>query len=116
MSNDIKADLLQEAHDMVTGPRAESYGEAAANHSRIADMWNVWMRNRSWAKHGVITPYDVAMMMGLVKFARCQHHPAHDSHCDIAGYAAIAEDIYEQIMEAQEDGGKNGTTTQDDGA
>ena len=114
MDKDRKADLLQEVHDMVTGPRASAYGETASNHSRIADFWNNWLKNRSWSHHNVITPYDVAMMMALVKFARCQQQPSHDSHCDIAGYAAVAEDIYEQIMEV-EDGGEDRSATQNRG-
>ena len=97
MTDDIKSELLDEAKSLVTGPRAQSYGDATINHMRIADLWNAWLNNRSWAHHGVITPYDVSMMMSLVKFARCQQQPNHDSHVDIAGYSAVCEDIYEQI-------------------
>jgi len=97
LTDDIKAELLEEAKSLVTGPRAKSYGDAAVNHVRIADLWNVWLRNRAWSRHDVITPYDVAMMMLLVKVARCQQQPSHDNHTDLAGYAAVMEDIYEQI-------------------
>ena len=115
MDKDIKADLLQEASDLVTGPRAKDYGDATINHMRIADMWNVWLNNRSWAHHGVVTPYDVSMMMSLVKFARCQQQPNHDSHVDIAGYSAVSEDIYEKIMEVENDR-ESGPSTQNTGA
>tara|TARA_R110002020_G_scaffold18695_2_gene64968 strand:- start:12424 stop:12765 length:342 start_codon:yes stop_codon:yes gene_type:complete len=101
---DIKSDLLTEAQALVTGPRAKDYGDAAVNHMRIADLWNCWLRNRSWGSSGIITPYDAAMMMVFVKAARCQQQPSHDSHVDIAGYAAVLEDIYEQIKGVQEDG------------
>ena len=41
-----------------------------------------------------IHPYDVAMMMMLVKVARLMHSPGHqDSHIDLAGYASILEEI-----------------------
>jgi hypothetical protein len=63
----------------------------------------MWLneRTRTWAVEGddgpaefEITPYDVAMMMLLVKVARLMHSPGHqDSHIDIAGYASISEEI-----------------------
>lgn len=113
MTNNIKAELLEEARDIVTGARASDYGDATVNHMRIADLWNAWLNNRSWAHHGVITPYDVSMMIGLLKFARCQHRPSHDNHADIAGYAAVSEEIYEKIMEA-EHGGETEQTASDE--
>ena len=106
MTDEIKSELLAEAEALVTDPRAEAYGDAAVNHMRIADLWNCWLRNRSWGSSGIITPYDAAMMVLLVKVARCQQKPSHDSHVDIAGYAAVLEDIYEQIKGVQEDGGQ----------
>ena len=110
MTDEIKSELLTEAEDLVTGPRAEAYGDAAINHMRIADLWNCWLRNRSWGSSGIITPYDAAMMVMLVKVARCQQKPSHDSHVDIAGYAAVLEDIYEQITGVQDDGGQEEQT------
>jgi hypothetical protein len=109
----VKSELLAEAESLVTGPRANDYGDAAINHLRIADFWNVWIANRSIP--GPISAYDAAMMMALVKFARCQHRPATDSHVDIAGYAAVAEDIFQTIVEMEERGnaGKEEPTVQD---
>jgi len=112
LTDEIKIELLAEAKALVTGPRAESYGDAAVNHMRIADLWNCWLRNRSWGASGIITPYDVAMMMLLVKVARCQQKPSHDSHVDMAGYSAVMEDIYEQITGVQQDGGQEAPTSE----
>ena len=98
---DVKSELLANAESLVTGPRANDYGPSAINHLRIADLWNVWLGNR--AVPGPISAYDAAMMMALVKFARCQHLPATDSHTDIAGYAAVAEDIYQTLIEMEEE-------------
>ena len=106
MTDEIKSELLEESEALVTGPRAEAYGDAEVNHMRIADLLNCWLRNRSWGSSGIITPYDAAMMMVFVKAARCQQQPSHDSHVDIAGYAAVLVDIYEQIKGVQEDGGQ----------
>ena len=97
--DDIKKKLLDDAMALVGGPRADDYGDVTSNHGRIADFWNCWLRNRSWGTN-IITPYDVSMMMGLVKFARCQHRPTYESHVDIAGYAAVSEEIWEKVTEA----------------
>ena len=98
---DVKSELLAEAESLVTGPRANDYGDAAINHLRIAALWNVWIGNREIP--GPISAYDAAMMMALVKFARCQHRPATESHIDIAGYAAVVEDIYQTFINMETD-------------
>ena len=111
LPDETKSELLIEAEALVTGPRAEAYGDAAVNHERIADLWNCWLRNRSWGSSGIITSYDAAMLMMLVKVARCQEKPGHDSHVDIAGYAAVMADIYEQTTGARRDGGQKTPTS-----
>ena len=57
------------------------------------------------------------MMMALVKFARCQHRPATDSHIDIAGYAAVAEDICQTFIdiEKEDDNGGEEKPTMENG-
>ena len=84
----ISEDMLRHAASLVGGQRAKDYGDKTENHQRIADLWNYWLRTVH------ITAYDVAIMMLLLKVARLMHTPGHsDSHVDIAGYAAIAEEI-----------------------
>ena len=110
----VKSELLAKAESLVTGHRADAYGPSAINHLRIADFWNVWIANRSVP--GPISAYDAAMMMALVKFARCQHLPSTDSHADIAGYAAVAEDICQTLIDIEkekENGGKEEPTMED---
>ena len=102
----VKSELLADAESLVTGPRANAYGSSAINHLRIADLWNVWIANR--AVPGPISAYDAAMMMALVKFARCQHRPATDSHIDIAGYAAVAEDICQTFIDIKKEDDNGG--------
>ena len=53
------------------------------------------------------------MMMNLTKFARSMHKPKFDSHVDIAGYAAVANEIYETIVGVKIDGGTEEPTTTD---
>ena len=90
------SDMLQHAAGLVGGQRAQDYGDKTINHQRIADLWNAWLRETrtELADHITITAYDVAMMMLMVKVARLMHSPGHqDSHVDIAGYAAILDEI-----------------------
>jgi|TARA_S200002703_G_scaffold61694_1_gene53604 hypothetical protein len=108
-----KLDVLEGAIENVCGDRHKDYGDSLVNHTRIANLWNTWITGREWSGKP-LTAYDVAMMMGLVKVARCMNRPKLDSHIDIAGYAAVAEDIYEKIMEA-DNGGTTEPTSSNDG-
>ena len=90
------SELLQHTASLVGGQRAEDYGDKTVNHQRIAQLWDDWLSNSRVreGQPGMITAYDVAMMMLLVKVARLMHSPGHqDSHVDIAGYASILEEI-----------------------
>ena len=92
-------EMLEKAFLIVGGERAKDYGDKLQNHQRIADLWNTWLREsrkgENMASEGnEIHPYDVAMMMMLVKVARLMHSPGHqDSHIDLAGYSSILEEI-----------------------
>ena len=96
-------EMLGAAADLVGGQRVEDYGDKYVNHMRIAKLWTMWLQERaaSWKIDCVdeesdfqISPYDVAMMMLLVKIARLMHSPGHtDCHIDIAGYASVMEEI-----------------------
>lgn len=92
-------ELLAKASELVSGQRAKDYGPKLRNHDRIARLWNIWLKNEeriSTDEDFFITAYDVAMMMLLVKVARLMTTPGHaDSHIDIAGYAAVMEEIWE---------------------
>jgi hypothetical protein len=97
------AEMLSATSDLIGGQRAQDYGDKYVNHMRIAKLWTMWLQERaaSWKIDSVdeeadfqISPYDVAMMMLLVKIARLMHSPGHqDCHIDIAGYASVMEEI-----------------------
>ena len=91
------SEMLEHAAKLVSGQRAQDYGDKTENHKRIATLWNIWLNESRMNDDGLpskITAYDVAMMMLLVKVARLMHSPGHqDSHVDIAGYASILEEI-----------------------
>jgi hypothetical protein len=90
----ISEEMLRKAADLVGGQRAKDYGSKTENHQRIADLWNYWVVQRYKDSVVKLDPYDVAIMMLLLKVARLMNTPGHsDSHVDIAGYASIAEEI-----------------------
>ena len=76
-------EFLQEAHGIVYGDRHEEYGDAANNFNDIAKMWTDWNRGYHFTKE------DVAMMMIMVKIARCRQNWTEDSLKDIVGYCTI---------------------------
>jgi hypothetical protein len=81
-------EILAKAGELINGDRKEDYGDAYLNHMRIAEFWN------NYLDHEIkLTPTDVAMMMMLVKIARCIHSYKDDSFVDICGYAALAGEM-----------------------
>jgi hypothetical protein len=80
--------ILAEASELINGDRAADYGDATLNHMRIAEFWN------NYTDHQLkLSASDVAIMMILVKVARCMESFKDDSFVDICGYAALAAEM-----------------------
>lgn len=78
------SDILEEANNVIAGPRQDAYGPPKENFTKIASMWKAYL--------GVdVTAQDVAMMMVLLKVARVHNKPSRDTLVDIAGYSALAD-------------------------
>lgn len=91
LAPDPKRTLLDAATKIVTGDRRRDYGGALDNHDQVAALWRAYLRDRPASD---ITAEDAAVMMVLVKIARLSTSPAHyDSQVDIAGYAAVMNEI-----------------------
>ena len=86
-------EILEETINIVTGQRQEDYGDKVVNHKNIAELWNAYLDMD-------IAPHDVAICMLLVKVARLKNRKTEDCYIDMAGYAAIAGEIYEQEDDA----------------
>lgn len=87
--------LLNEAKRIVTGERNKSYGEPEDNSRRIGDLWNVFLQGRTKPPTEPLDPYEVFLMMGLMKIARLMHDPSnYDSYLDAVGYITVAWDAY----------------------
>lgn len=81
--------ILNQARDLINGPRAQDYGDALLNHERIAIGWDV-IAKTAIQKHGKITPAHVTLMMDWVKTSRLMETIDHiDSWIDKAGYTGL---------------------------
>ena len=39
----VAKEILEEASDLVTGSRADAYGDMVGCHQQIADLWNAFL-------------------------------------------------------------------------
>ena len=78
--------LSEEAEAIVSGDRAQDYGDATESFKRIAALWTAW-------KGVEFTPWDVAQMMILLKVSRAKTSRKRDTLVDIVGYAECAEKV-----------------------
>jgi hypothetical protein len=94
-----RADLLDEARDLITGDRNNQYGPPTQDFARTAALLNACGYRRVDAEDTVhdILPSDVAIMLMQVKMSRMMHSRGkRDHYVDIAGYAACG---YECALE-----------------
>ena len=82
-----RKETLKKAEEIVNGEREQQYGKPEDNFRTIAEFWSTYLDKELTAK-------DVAIMMILLKAARCKSGQYKDDNCvDICGYAAIANEI-----------------------
>jgi hypothetical protein len=94
-----RADLLQEAEELVNGPRSTKYGQPADNFRRIANLWTAYLDGSDEP----LTVADAALMQALIKVARLRETPDHrDSWVDLAGYAAAGYDAVADTLHREE--------------
>jgi hypothetical protein len=98
-SFECKSACLDAAKAAVCGDRALNYGTPEDNFRRIATLWNAWLQVRKDSS-APLAPWEVAIMMDLMKSARLANTPEHqDSWIDKAGYAACGADITQASAE-----------------
>lgn len=83
-----RAQVLDEAKEIVTGDRQNTYGDALDNFSDIARLWSAYLQTDIGAE-------DVACMMALFKIARIQGscYGHIDSWIDAIGYLSLGAEI-----------------------
>lgn len=88
--------VLEEAAELITGDRNQTYGSPTQNFTDTARTWSVLLRPK--LKDGAeLEPGDVAMLMVALKLARMVAQPKRDNWVDIAGYAGCG---YEADVES----------------
>ena len=89
----IRAQILNEARDIICSDRNKQYGEPEDNFAVIGELWSQYLRR---AKNVAIdlNGYDVGMLMALFKIGRLETGtPKRDNFVDLAGYVACAAEI-----------------------
>jgi hypothetical protein len=76
--------VLQEAEQIINGPRRQSYGPAGKSFEKIAGGWSSIVGTP-------ISPRQVALMMIWLKVCRDANKPGRDNLVDAAGYAGLAD-------------------------
>ena len=87
-----RPEILDTAKKCVCGDREQDYGSPESNFQTIANLWIDYLVGKNQAVE--IEPYDVAVMLALLKIARiASGHAKQDNWIDLAGYAACGGEI-----------------------
>lgn len=79
--------ILDAAEKCVCHDRQDTHGKPEDSFGDIADLWAAY-------KGVEFDPFDVAMMMSLLKVARAKANPQHtDNYIDLCGYGSIAGEL-----------------------
>lgn len=85
--NATRKEILDAAAACVCKERNDQYGEPEDCFRDIANLWAAY-------KGVDFDPFDVAMMMSLLKVARAKANPQHtDNYVDLCGYGSIAGEL-----------------------
>ena len=87
--------ILEEAQDLVTGDRNNSYGPAWQDYERTAKFWSLILGTE-------VSSRQAALCMAAVKLSRECHKHKRDNLVDMAGYAHVAQIIAEHAEEYEE--------------
>jgi uncharacterized protein DUF6378/uncharacterized protein DUF4406 len=95
-----RASALNEARDLITGDRNNSYGPPTQDFQRSADALNAYGYRGPDGRD--LAAHDVAIMVMAVKLSRLMWTPSkRDSWVDLAGYAACGYEC--SVTEASDD-------------
>lgn len=79
--------VLDEARELIYGPRAQAYGDAHESFGRIAGLWSALLGTP-------ISPAEVAMCLAALKLSRLATDSRRfDSWADLIGYAALGAEL-----------------------
>lgn len=82
-----RSEVLDTAKEYVTKDRAAQHGDMESNLTTISEYWSIHL-----GMH--IAPYDVAVMMNLLKVARIKSSPENPDHwIDGCGYLSCGAEL-----------------------
>lgn len=82
-----RADLLDDARNVITGDRNNQYGPPTQDFQRTADALTAMGYRRPNGED--LLPMDIAIIVAMVKISRIMWSPDKRDHwLDLAGYAA----------------------------
>ena len=70
----------------ILAERSAAYGDAATSMAAIAARWSITLGHP-------VTPAQVVLCLIDLKLTRLQHNPKHQEVCDLAGYAAVLQEV-----------------------
>ena len=83
----MKGEAMLRQAARVVGQRRRAYGDPTASMAAVAARWSITLGQP-------VTPAQVVLCLIDLKLARLGHDPAHaDSILDVAGYAAVLEEV-----------------------
>lgn len=80
--------ILQEAEQIINGPRRDSYGDASKSFEKIARWWTDIVG-------APVSASQVAQCMIAFKLIREVNKPGRDNRIDICGYTALLDSLKE---------------------
>ena len=95
-SGPSSSSILQEAEQIINGPRQEAYGDVKDSFSRVALFWSEIIGTR-------VTYEQVAMCMIALKLCRERNKHSRDNLVDICGYAALLDKLIDQKSDSPQD-------------
>lgn len=99
-NSQLEGSIAAEAHGLVHGDRAKSYGHPRYDFAIIAKVWSGLLADK--LKPGEeLDPYRVAILMSALKLCRLVKTPTHhDSRVDTIGYMLTMERLDEEEQHA----------------
>jgi len=83
----VKGEAMLRQAARVVGQRRRAYGDPAGSMADVAARWSITLDQP-------VTAAEVVLCLIDLKLARLGHDPAHaDSILDVAGYAAVLEEV-----------------------
>jgi len=91
----IGADILLEAHQLVTGPRNNDYGNVVDDYSKVIQIFEGLTGIRMSMSDALLFMVSVKMARLRTNLERNRLH--HDTLLDALGYLALLKQAYEDL-------------------